>query len=112
MSDKPKIIIVGGGLAGLMAAIKANETGARVQLFSLVPVAVGFGLTWRTWAPRPGVTVGLMLLGTTALGSLVVHLSCPILDGRHVLLGHCSAPLLMAALGGAVLARWMRRWAR
>ncbi|MEG6522434.1 succinate dehydrogenase flavoprotein subunit [Desulfotomaculum sp. 1211_IL3151] len=32
------IIIVGGGLAGLMAAIKAVELGVKVQLFSLVPV--------------------------------------------------------------------------
>ncbi|MFZ3170613.1 MAG: succinate dehydrogenase flavoprotein subunit [Carboxydocellales bacterium] len=37
MSDK-KIIIVGGGLAGLMAAIKAAEAGYKVDLFSLCPV--------------------------------------------------------------------------
>jgi succinate dehydrogenase / fumarate reductase flavoprotein subunit len=33
-----KIIVVGGGLAGLMATIKAAEAGAHVDLFSLVPV--------------------------------------------------------------------------
>ncbi|MGA9174356.1 MAG: succinate dehydrogenase flavoprotein subunit [Thermoactinomyces sp.] len=33
-----KIIVVGGGLAGLMATLKAAEAGADVQLFSLVPV--------------------------------------------------------------------------
>ncbi|GAB6171705.1 succinate dehydrogenase flavoprotein subunit [Paradesulfitobacterium aromaticivorans] len=33
-----EIIIVGGGLAGLMATIKAAELGATVKLFSLVPV--------------------------------------------------------------------------
>ncbi|KOR82572.1 succinate dehydrogenase flavoprotein subunit [Paenibacillus solani] len=32
------IIVVGGGLAGLMATIKAAEAGAHVHLFSLVPV--------------------------------------------------------------------------
>lgn len=32
------MIIVGGGLAGLMATIKAAELGVKVQLFSLVPV--------------------------------------------------------------------------
>lgn len=35
---KQSIIIVGGGLAGLMATIKAAEAGVPVQLFSLVPV--------------------------------------------------------------------------
>ncbi|MGH9775031.1 MAG: succinate dehydrogenase flavoprotein subunit [Candidatus Acidiferrales bacterium] len=34
----PKIIIVGGGLAGLMAAIKVAEAGVPVDLFSIVPV--------------------------------------------------------------------------
>ncbi|GAB6174739.1 succinate dehydrogenase flavoprotein subunit [Paradesulfitobacterium aromaticivorans] len=33
-----KVIIVGGGLAGLMAAIKIAEAGTSVDLFSLVPV--------------------------------------------------------------------------
>ncbi|MFD2681513.1 succinate dehydrogenase flavoprotein subunit [Bacillus seohaeanensis] len=36
--SKGKIIVVGGGLAGLMATIKAAEEGAPVDLFSLVPV--------------------------------------------------------------------------
>jgi succinate dehydrogenase / fumarate reductase flavoprotein subunit len=35
---KEKIIVVGGGLAGLMATIKAAESGANVELFSFVPV--------------------------------------------------------------------------
>lgn len=34
----PRIIIVGGGLAGLSAAIKVAELGGNVDLFSLVPV--------------------------------------------------------------------------
>lgn len=33
-----KLIVVGGGLAGLMATIKAAEAGVPVDLFSLVPV--------------------------------------------------------------------------
>ncbi|MRX55466.1 succinate dehydrogenase [Bacillus sp. HMSC76G11] len=36
--SKGRIIVVGGGLAGLMATIKAAETGVHVDLFSLVPV--------------------------------------------------------------------------
>ncbi|MDX6152054.1 succinate dehydrogenase flavoprotein subunit [Marinococcus sp. PL1-022] len=33
-----KVIVVGGGLAGLMATIKAAEAGSQVDLFSIVPV--------------------------------------------------------------------------
>jgi succinate dehydrogenase / fumarate reductase, flavoprotein subunit len=36
--SKGNIVIVGGGLAGLMAAIKIAETGMQVDLFSVVPV--------------------------------------------------------------------------
>lgn len=36
--SKPKIIVVGGGLAGLMASIKIAESGVAVDLFSVVPV--------------------------------------------------------------------------
>ena len=35
---KSKLIVVGGGLAGLMATMKAAEDGTHVDLFSLVPV--------------------------------------------------------------------------
>ncbi|BAB06811.1 succinate dehydrogenase flavoprotein subunit [Halalkalibacterium halodurans] len=36
--SKGKVIVVGGGLAGLMATIKVAEAGVPVELFSLVPV--------------------------------------------------------------------------
>jgi len=36
--SKPKIIVVGGGLAGLMATMKIAEKGIKVDLISLVPV--------------------------------------------------------------------------
>lgn len=36
--SKERIIVVGGGLAGLMAAIKIAEKGKHVDLFSVVPV--------------------------------------------------------------------------
>jgi succinate dehydrogenase / fumarate reductase flavoprotein subunit len=35
---QPKIIVVGGGLAGLMATIRVAESGVPVELFSIVPV--------------------------------------------------------------------------
>ena len=36
--SKGNIIVVGGGLAGLMATIKIAEVGHKVELFSVVPV--------------------------------------------------------------------------
>jgi succinate dehydrogenase / fumarate reductase flavoprotein subunit len=38
MAATPKIIVVGGGLAGLSAVIKIAEMGGNVDLFSIVPV--------------------------------------------------------------------------
>lgn len=38
MAKKHRIIVVGGGLAGLMNTIKACESGLEVDLFSVVPV--------------------------------------------------------------------------
>src|SRR3954465_5314791 len=38
MPAAPKVIVVGGGLAGLAAVIKIAEAGGHVDLFSIVPV--------------------------------------------------------------------------
>jgi len=38
MAASPRIIVVGGGLAGLSAVIKIAEAGGNVDLFSIVPV--------------------------------------------------------------------------
>ena len=38
MATTPRIIVVGGGLAGLAAVIKIAEAGGKVDLFSIVPV--------------------------------------------------------------------------
>jgi len=38
MANNPRVIVVGGGLAGLAAVIKIAEKGGNVDLFSVVPV--------------------------------------------------------------------------
>jgi succinate dehydrogenase / fumarate reductase, flavoprotein subunit len=38
MASNPRIIVIGGGLAGLSAVIKIAEMGGQVDLFSIVPV--------------------------------------------------------------------------
>ena len=37
-SEKPRVIVVGGGLAGLSATVRIAEAGTPVDLFSMVPV--------------------------------------------------------------------------
>jgi squalene-associated FAD-dependent desaturase len=44
MIDRPSIVVVGGGLAGLAAAIRAADDGAQVRLFEQLP-RLG-GATW------------------------------------------------------------------
>jgi squalene-associated FAD-dependent desaturase len=44
MTDRTSIVVVGGGLAGLAAAIRAADDGARVRLFEQLP-RLG-GATW------------------------------------------------------------------
>ena len=38
MASEPRVIVVGGGLAGLAAAVRIAEAGVAVDLFSMVPV--------------------------------------------------------------------------
>jgi len=38
MADKPRVIVIGGGLAGLAATMRVAEAGFPVDLFSVVPV--------------------------------------------------------------------------
>ena len=38
MGDAPRVIVVGGGLAGLMTTVRLAEAGMPVDLFSVVPV--------------------------------------------------------------------------
>jgi len=38
MADQKRVIVVGGGLAGLAATVRCAESGVAVQLFSMVPV--------------------------------------------------------------------------
>ncbi|HMS55625.1 MAG TPA: FAD-binding protein, partial [Fimbriimonadaceae bacterium] len=38
MASQRTVVVVGGGLAGLMTAMKLAEAGVKVKLFSIVPV--------------------------------------------------------------------------
>jgi hypothetical protein len=48
-------------------------------------------------------------LGAVALGASAVHASCSAGGAPHILLGHLVEPLVAAALGGVLIAPWLRR---
>jgi hypothetical protein len=110
---------------GVSAAISLRQSGQPLGLtladppciawavvFSALPVAAGIGLCSRGWAARPSLTAALTLLGAGAIGALLVHATCPVVEARHLLLGHCSTPLLLSAAGAVLLGPWLRRRAR
>jgi squalene-associated FAD-dependent desaturase len=75
---RPRIAIIGGGWAGLAAAVTAVQRGAQVSLFEMAPT-----------------------LGGRARSTASKHDGAPALDnGQHILIGAYSATLdLMRAVG-------------
>ena len=70
---KERVLVVGGGLAGLMTAVRAAELGVGVDLFSIVPVKRSEG--W--WQPIIG-------------GCGEPSLSTPSTWKVEIGIGHCS----------------------
>jgi squalene-associated FAD-dependent desaturase len=75
---RPRIAVIGGGWAGLAAAVTAVQRGAQVSLFEMAPT-----------------------LGGRARSTVSRHDGAPTLDnGQHILIGAYSATLdLMRAVG-------------
>ena len=61
-------------------------------------------------APNLRIAVALAASGSAALGAFAVHAICPVTSGYHVMLGHCLAPIVGAALLAVPLAALMARW--
>ncbi|MBI3820994.1 MAG: succinate dehydrogenase flavoprotein subunit [Planctomycetes bacterium] len=79
MANQPRVIVVGGGLAGLMAAIKIAEFGALVDLLSIVPVkrshsvcAQG-GINGAVNTKGEGDSPGLHFIDTVKGGDFLAH---------------------------------------
>lgn len=77
--------------------------------FAIVPVLVGVAIARRAWPLEPRLTAVLVLLGTMALGALAVHLTCPLTNALHMLLGHNATPLVATAIAAPVATLWLRR---
>ena len=67
-------------------------------LLALPPVLGVLAFVSRGMPLRPGVAVLGAVAGAAALGAVLVHLSCPQLHPRHLILSHALAPLGAALL--------------
>lgn len=85
---------------------------ARGAVFAAPPAALVLYAASRGWAGRPGRTVALGLVAAGAVGAAVVHLSCPAVAPLHLLCTHAGTPLLLAAVGTALVLPAMRARAR
>jgi hypothetical protein len=49
-------------------------------------------------------------MGAAGLGALAVHTTCNLAGGFHLLLGHCSTPIIAGLVFALPLAGLIRRW--
>jgi hypothetical protein len=85
------------------------EEGA---FLSLLPAGVILSFLVRGWTARPFRAALIALLGSGALGALIIHLSCGLLAPKHLILGHMSVPIVLMVLGVypvAVVLKRMRK---
>ena len=116
-------------LAGLLAAavaclagvyelgLSARPTPASLDamcfqesaLLSLLPAGVILSFLVRGWAAHPLRAALVALLGSGALGAMIIHMSCGFLGPQHMLISHLSVPIVLALLGIYPLAVVLRR---
>lgn len=97
---------LGGGLANHAMCFNKG------LYLSLLPAGVILSFLVRGWTVHPLRAASVALLASGALGILIVHLGCGVLEPRHLLIGHLSVPIVLAALGFYPLALILRRLRR
>jgi uncharacterized membrane protein len=78
-------------------------------LLSLLPGGVILSFLVRGWAAHPVRAALVALLGSGALGAMIIHISCGYLAPRHMLMSHLSVPIVLVLLGIYPLAVVLRR---
>lgn len=110
-------VVVGGislvTQAGLAGSLSDDWMclSAALQL-SPVPIAAVLLASSRGWVAMPGPTAIAALAGAAAAGAVSIHLACPLIGARHFLMGHISAPFLLALVASVPAALLLRRLAR
>lgn len=103
------------GIYQLGLSTPASPAGMDAMCFqegavlSLLPAGVILSFLVRGWAAHPVRAALVALLGSGALGAMIVHLSCGFLEPRHMLLSHLSVPIVLVLLGIYPLAVVLRR---
>ena len=98
------------GLEGSEFATARDGICFRHGVFlALLPAGVILSFLVRGWAVHPFRAAAIALLASGALGVSIVHLACDVFAPRHVLMGHLSVPVVLAALGVYPLAVILRR---
>jgi len=103
------------GMRSLELEVAESPAGLDLMCFeeaavlSLFPAGVVLSFLVRGWTLHPFRAALIALLGSGALGALIVHLNCGFLGPKHLLLGHMSVPVVLGILGlypaGVVLRR-------
>jgi len=81
-------------------------------LLSPLPIAAVLFAASRGWVAKPGLTAIAALAGAAGAGAVGIHLACELGGARHILLGHLSAPVLLALVASLPAAMLLRRLAR
>jgi len=78
-----------------------------------MPAALAVGHYLSRGAPQHRrFASGVAAAGAAGLGALAVHTTCSMAGGFHLLLGHCSTPLIAGLVFALPLAALIRRWSR
>lgn len=103
------------GMGGLDFGEHASPPGLDAMCFregaflSILPAGVVLSFLVRGWTARPIRAALAAAIAAGALGASVVHLSCDFLGPRHLLMGHLSVPIVLAALALYPLGVLLRR---
>jgi len=102
--------VTGAGRSGSLADDWMCLSAA-LQMSPLPVAAVLFAVS-RGWVGRPVIAAAAALAGAAAVGAVGIHLACGLTGARHFLLGHASAPALLALFLSFPAAILLRRFAR
>jgi hypothetical protein len=103
---------VGAGAGESAAGLLAGSASCLAHALVLaIPAALAAGYYLARGAPQHRWNASAVAaVGAAGLGAVAVHATCSVAGGFHLLLGHCSTPLIGAIALTLPLAALVRRW--